>query len=386
MNSVLIKILACFSFLSSGLLWASPHASYYGVVKDVQGIAFVKSGDKTRELKKGMRLFDHSEIMTTAGSQVTFMNRYDHIFHVSNSSHVSVFNQIVTLKRGYVWFQSLRRTNESFALESANAQLIYQGGEGIFSFDDFNGRTQFLSLNGTFLFGNPLHEMHVEQLRQGEFSFVDNEVADARPRRATMIGQESYQRVTGLFYGVSPLSGEIQFPEMNTDRAVASTPRAQRGIASIGSSFDERPVPTVSIDHSKLREYYSSQLKVETSQKPKELSPEASKRAPASVSQSDRSFRPNYSRKSGVPVRVYRVSSEDNDLKKKVTSSQQRNPSSTKAKTEARKPASLSPVQIDDPFEQGLSDHYSRQQRHSEEVRALIQDLQTYERDFKVSY
>ena len=364
--------LVAFLFFASEVL-ASP--SYYGIAKEVQGIAFIKSGDRTVELKEGMRIFDHSEIMTSAGSQVTLMDRYDHIFHLSNSAHIKVYNQIVTLKRGYVWFQSLRRSNESFALESANAQVIYQGGEGIFSFDDFNGRSQFLSIKGRFLFGNPQHEMHVEQLREGEFSFIDNNLREGKPRQATSIGYDSYQRVTSLFHGVSPLSGEIRFPEMGPDSPRESRP--SRTIASIGMSSERVPDDSrqVKVDHDQLRKYYSKQLS--KSDCPQE-SEKKTKRGPASVEKKqETTFRPNYSRKSGVPVRVYRlVNGEEKTAA--------RSPSSKKQ--ESRRPASLSHVQIEDPFEQGLNDQYQRQQRHSQEVRALIQDLKTYERDFKISY
>ena len=44
-----------------------------------------------------------------------------------------------------------------------------------------------------------------EQVRMGNFSFIQEGVDEGRPRVQTPVGEDSFKMVTGLFYGVKPM-------------------------------------------------------------------------------------------------------------------------------------------------------------------------------------
>lgn len=394
----MIKVLFLFLFTATAKSNVD-RASYYGVIQKVDGVAFVSDGRTTIQAREGMRLFDHNEIMTTSMSQVTFMDRYDHLFHLSGEGQVKVNNQLVSLKRGDLWFQSMRSTNDSFALETANSQVIYQTGEGIFSFDESSGRTQLLSLRGRFLFGNPIHDYPAERVSEGHFSFISEDHRDGVPRASRPIGFNSYKKITGLFKNVTPLGGELHFPEVQESRpsrSVASVNESQKSSRSEvtpGRLIYVNSTKVVDQNRDLLREYYQEQMRSNRSDRGS-----SSQRAPASIEkEKEVSHRSNRGR--GVKVRVYgRQMSANNRIagsmkptipKSMLDSNMSQKVESKIEKTVQRDRPTRTPASLQmssDPFEKRLQQETRSQKRHSDEVNALIRDLRNYRNDFRSSY
>ena len=112
----------------------------------------------------------------------------------------------------------------------------------------------------------------------------------------------------------------------------------------------------------------------------------------------NRPWRPNYTKKSGVKIRIFgdRNRSRLKKSPKKITArgSLDKMKSSVKrngSPVSSRSPASInktgfSITEEDDVFEKSLLDAYKKQQRHSKEVNSLINDLKNYRQDYQISH
>lgn len=375
-----VKLFMLSVLLTVPAVQARTGASYYGIVKDVVGIVLVTGDGRTIEAKEGMRLFDHNEIMVTVGSQVSFMDRYDHIFHLQGPGHVMTHNQIVEVRRGHLWFQSLRKSRDSFALTSASAQLVYSGGEGIFSFDEVTGRTQFLALNDHFYFGSRLNEHYAERVGPGEFSFLDPEEELGRPRVPRPIGQSSFNRMTGLFQGVTPMTRHLSFPEMVSDESAPVVATSPAPATRLPASLEvEAPQPSASGQIRHLRA--GREIRRELNELYFQSSNPA--RSISSVPEKPTAQRAHSVGAQEVPVHVFGAAPS------RPSPAPKREVKWVKPKSQApsnRTPASVPTARGNDPFEQALEGKYRQQTRHPSEVNALIQQLRSVERDFQESY
>ena len=139
------KIVIVLSFLSFNLL-ATESNSQFGRIVELKGSGFISYQGKTLEIVKGQSINSGSEIVIEHQGQVTFTDNADHRFHLGNSSSAAVTTSGVELRSGDLWIQSLNK-NDDYKIQTANATIGYQGGEGIISYDSIKGKTQLMLIN-----------------------------------------------------------------------------------------------------------------------------------------------------------------------------------------------------------------------------------------------
>ena len=358
-----IKISFCLFALSAISYAQTP--SPVAVVNSVKGDVFMTQNGKTSKLRDGQFIYDLATIVTAIDGQVSFNDYFDHRYHLASSGQVRLFNRTIELHRGYFWIQSLGQHNQGFSVETANSRLNYATGDGVLSFDSESGLSQFMSISGTFEFGN-LEERELNvMVRSGEFSLVDSAHNEGVPRRATPAGEQTLGRVIAMF----------EKAKTTSSGAMASAPRpaASRAPASVQEDRPSQSGKIVFIPLTKKQEkdFFETRMKLtESYSKP-------SGRAPASVGPSKAAAGP---KRSNVPVHIF----GQPPARKAVAA---RAPASVKSPVEqllkeARKPAS---VQTNE-FESALMESYKKQMRHTPEVNSLIRDLKNYNMDRNPSY
>lgn len=357
-------------------------------VDHIVGNAFVTQNGTTKLLKKGDHLFDMADVTTEEGALVTFTNFFDQQYHLSGGGHVKVMNQIVELKRGYIWLESMGLKNVASSVQTPNSIVTYKKGEAIISFDQFTGKTQILSIKGKFSFKNIFQEHLGLDVPSGEFSFISKDYENGAPRRPTPVGKSTFSKITGLF-SEKPVSNHSKVAGRAMDIATESpsdyfSKRSgmKRDIASVGnntsSSKNEGRIIYVKKKKSKkvarenkMLSYMGRKLASLEKYKPKK-----------------RVFRPDYSEKSGIKVNIYGRGLTHKTSRKPA--SVVKRPSYNK-RSSVRGPASVSnlPSQVEmkrSIFESSLMKEYKKQMRHSKEVNNLIQDLKNYDMDYKQAY
>lgn len=202
----------------------------FGRVVDIKGSAFVSYEGQTHEIKKGEILYVNSEINIEHGGQVAFTDNADHQFHMGNASTAAIYAGKVELRSGDLWVKSINKTDD-YVLTSANAKVNYTGGEAIFSYDSVKGKTQLMVINGLMKFSNLRTPELNLTVAQGNFSFVDPSFEEGMPRDPTQVGEKTYGQLVAMFPGVAPMdkhSIEIfkNQNEKSAQRSIASAPEA----------------------------------------------------------------------------------------------------------------------------------------------------------------
>ena len=166
----------------------------------LQGNVFVilPSG-KVQEAHYGQKLPDFTEIMTDESSQVAWRDEAGNFFQLATSGHVRFLNKIVELQQGHLWLKT--QHPQAMSIQTANAVVNFQKADGIISFDPENSRTQVLATSGQFELGNILVREVTQVIGPGQFSFIDPQYEEGRPRLATSVGKNSYKKMTNLFIG-----------------------------------------------------------------------------------------------------------------------------------------------------------------------------------------
>jgi len=407
-------LLFCFFIVFQGVKVGWSKSKKLAVVDDIRGHAFLVQEGKTKQLRVGDFLNDFSEIITEEGAQVSFSDFYDHQYHLSGSGHVKILNKMIELVRGYFWVQSYRPTKIPFMVQTANSFVKYYDGEAIISFDSFSGKTQIMVVKGDFRIGNILHkERHFDvDVADGEFSFVDNEFDSGNPRKTTRVGYSSFQKVLTLFVDVKPLDKDNdlyrEIKRIPKKQKVALKVARRQAIGkmdrdSILTKYIQEKVPHVKnkkitkdkfiylrLDRKSygkgtkvFRRYYSNILKKINKEKKKKKVVK---------------FRPNYKKKSGVPIYIFAprvhfpVSGKKIRRGKMGPGKKAKGRYSKKMKRQAKikrvyKKRSRQQLKTDkSDFEKTLVNEYKNQMRHSDEVNSLIEDLKSYEQDFKKNY
>ncbi len=333
------------------------------IVSQVTGNAFAMSGGKTNTLSIGDRITDYSDVVTEEGAQVTLTDYHDHKFHLSGSGHLKFEKNQVTVERGYVWIQSFNQRDE-FYVKTANSRIGYTLGEAIVSFDAFSGKTQLMSVRGEFSLNNSF-ETHLKvTVSDGQFSFVSNDYNQGIPRTPMSIGESSFKKITGLFGGVQPAAPLALPMQYATTPAPTSTAKSEgRQVASApekskGSIVMLKRNSTFVNDKVITKAYAQEERKVEAIKRKNYLQRE-------------------YSKKSGVALRVYGKTST------------QKKTSPVAAESTQRMPASASAPEVvkgDSSFEGSMVKQYEGQMRHSNEVNKLIEELKNYEQDYQSGY
>jgi hypothetical protein len=317
-------------------------------------------------------------ITTGLDAQVAFNDFFDHVYHLAGEGQVRLGPQIIQLHRGYFWIQSLGKHQQIFQVVTANARLYYNQGHGVLSFDPHVGRTQFMSVQGSFGFGNLVQPELDVKITTGEFSFVDTEFQNGIPRHATAIGQQTFNQVVSLFPQIKSdqnLPAEFRFlaqeqPERSPSRAPASVvePAAAGTITFI--PMNKELEKTRSQRETLIDSYKSSSKQAQTKG-----------RTPASEATKPRASRTP----SNVKIQVF-----GSNTQVSKSASPARAPASVapggaqELLKAARGPASLG-AEVD-VFEQGLQRHYQKQQPHSDEVNQLLRELKNYQMDLRTGF
>jgi len=346
------------------LMAKSAWAQDLGVINNVSGNVFIYSKEKLTKLKIGDSYSEADEIITEEGAQVTFSDFYDHKFHLSGSGHLKLWKKWSQLIKGHIWIQSFHK-KEVFVMKTANAQMFYPSGEGIFSFDQESGKTQLLVVNGTFTLNNLLQDHFTERVASGQFSFVDDHYNDGRPRKGTSIGEHSFHKITSLFRGIVPLLKQNipvrKNKTMNSQsRKIASVENASMRVKR-GDKFN-------------LNKFYAKKLqrvKLVGKTKRRQRKPLPSSRVKMRI----------FGR--GKPTQAQFSQREKSNRRKPASRSRgNRAPASIPiAAAKGRKSPSAQ-----DGFENSLKTEYSEQTRHPSELNKLIKDLKSYNQDYNIAY
>ncbi len=442
-TNVAVKLITmAFYFWINHLVYAQ---NAVAVVSAVKGNVFCSYKGKTLALRPGMYLESGTEVFAEEGAQLSLNDYYNHIYHLSGSGHMAMFKNLLELKRGYLWIQSLDHdsTMPSFKITTANTHVGYREGEAILSFDNYSGKTQLLVIAGIFEFENSLQSHLKVDVSEGQFSFIQDEHRGGSPRQPTPIGFDSYKKVTKLFDEIQPLS-ESKGKNHQLARVWLKSPRrSMASTPSKGDAFEDglqkkgRRKNSNKRLESALLKHYRAKIK-------KWVKPRRKKRRSPVNSL--------YSRKSNVILNIFgqgrkgvknrvfsqrpqvvkketlrgiasvdkggastlRLQSQELSRVKKMESlkkvnnhelmAQSKKESTPKVEKKivktkqveawkkyyGRTPASLGgmvpKVKGNSSFEKGLESQYSKQRRHEAEVNALIDELKSVEMDYKKDY
>lgn len=345
------------------------------LITSVTGKAFILDGYQMKEAVSGDLVTDLSEIMTEEGAQITFSDYYDHQFHLAGQGQIKFFNRLVELKRGILWIQSIQTNDASFVVQTANSQTQFSRGEGILSFDQSSGKTQLVVLDGDFQMENLLLKGLQVRVSEGFFSFVDDKYESGAPRYPTPIGQQSFQKLLGLFSNISPMDKNARLVRetIAEEVKVKTPPLAPEKSRLPASKPTTKPGSTVFLGdkesltiekEQKLLEFYDHKM-MGLLKKP----------APKKKTYT------NYDKQSDVKVRVFSRPSKVAKAPKVMKNKQvlPRDVAQVKDSMERK-------VKVSSEFEGSLMDNYKNQMRHSNEVNKLIDDLDSVKIDYKTDY
>lgn len=351
------------------------------MVRSVKGNAFLVAKGKTSMLKAGDHIYDFQQVFTEVGSQITFANFQDQVFHLAGGGNIRSLKGVVELQNGYLWMESISGKSEEYQVQTPNGRIAFTNAEGIVDFDNSSGKTQLLVLSGNFEFGNLFQDYLKTTVSSGKFSFISKDYENGAPRVPTPVGKNTFAKVQGLFEKrsvnkkkapiknvASILSSEDIAPKM-VKRSIASVPMTEPTTIDI-------PKPKTKVQESGI--IYIRPKKRNLAKDDMLMNYHSKNITKLKAKKVKKTFSPSYEKKSKVKVFVF-------GRKKKSKRSVASVP---KKKTFNRAPASVSSsVKIkNDAFEKSLSREYKKQLRHSKEVNSLIQELKNYDQDYKQSY
>ena len=298
-------------------------AAPVSVVNSLKGSVFRTLKGETRFLRPGDHIENFSEILTEEGGKIKFSDYFDNTYSLTGSGHIEFRNNILILKRGYLWIKSKQSTRE-FIIQTAHAFAAYKRGEAIISFDEQKRKTQLLVVKGKLRFGSLAEKMLSVDVQEGHFSFIKKDFNNERPRTPIAVGAQSLQKVTSLFEHFAPISiGNFELHQ-SPDKNVNKTLRKQRRSFAPIENKGRGPASFIEDKGTRIIVNIFGRQKQKTFVK-------TPSRTPASL---------------GVPRTVPKA----------------------------------------DPFESALIKQYKKQTRHTDEVNSLIDALKSYQSDYSKSY
>ena len=225
-SSAISSLLLLFSLILLSLTQPAFAASkVVGQVIKVSGHAFLMRQGHVVEMNRGTYLQDFDEVLTEDGAEVMLGDFSRRQVTMAGGGHLKWMNQVLELKRGYVWAQS-QNPSDPFIVQTATGQNKILKGEMVVSFDQATGKSQVLALSGTVTTASLLTGASYD-LQQGQFTMAEQEENDGEPRTPTNIGFDSLKKMRNLFSLVHPLGrmDDKTFLPMSdsSDRAPAST-------------------------------------------------------------------------------------------------------------------------------------------------------------------
>jgi hypothetical protein len=362
------------------------------------------------------------EILTEDdGSQISFVISMIILIIVSGGSHIKVMNKIMEVRDGHLWVQSENR-REEFSVQTSNSNAYFIDGEFIVSYNSQSGKSQVLVVNGEVSYSNIL-EAHLKYpVQSGQFSFVEQNFENGRPRNPTNIGFKSFKTVMSLFEGVKPadkgfeevMTAHIKDMEFKRKQAIddASPGGTEKGVSRKIASVEEKTT-SKKIKKGKIIFLSATQKshKKGVKRNPASAMPvtgkayfhhlTAPKKKTVKKGHYHKKAHKKKMKKATAPVRVFDFS-DDNypEFPKKTVEMKPETPalkeepeirviSVPSPKKVDRMPASVTPVTQNHEermFEQSLKKEYEEQKKHPEEVNELIDELKNYREDFNKYY
>lgn len=363
----LISVLLTFLFMS--LTFAS---SPEMMVTSVKGNAFLVSKGKTVTLKPGDHIYDFQEVFTEVGGQLTTKNFKDQVFHFAGGSSAKVLKGFLELQNGYIWVESLEKNSPVYKIQTPNSIISFSEGEAIIDFDNNVVKTQLLVLNGDFSFANLLESYLKLDVSSGKFSFISKDYNNGAPRNPTPVGSNTFSKLQALFdksdieqKKVKPVTNILTAQDTGSFKEMpVAKSRSVASIVEIDSSnsgeiiYRKKKVADKNLD-TVLTNYYKNKISSMKKVSKVKVSP--------------------YKKKTDVKVYIF------GQKKNKA-----RAIASIKEKKKVRKPASIGMEPVvrikKDAFESSLTREYKKQLRHDKEVNSLINELKSYDQDYKHSY
>ncbi|MBL7664957.1 MAG: hypothetical protein JNM93_07465 [Bacteriovoracaceae bacterium] len=369
----------------------------------VQGSVFGVNEGITFAINSGDFIEDLSEIMTEEQAQVTYVDFYDHTYHMAGSTHVKIMNKMTELRSGHLWIKSDNKSDE-FSVQTSNSNAIYSKGEFIVSYDNNAGKSQILVVNGNLQYSNLLEAHMKYEIGAGQFSFVDQKYEEGLPRSPTVVGFDSFKHAMGYFNGIRP--NDKGFEDVMKVQVAEDKPSyAARKIASV----DEKPAKKASKSVTKGKIIFLSALnnnqntKARTPASVKNAEEKYYKKLLAKPDMRDLSY-PGHPTKSHSPatskanVRVFGMDEMDGHapafpaatIPAPVVMPEPVVAPVAKVEAPKSEPSRVPSSNMVSPetktFEKSLDKEMDEQKRHPEELNQLIDELKNFREDFNKYY
>ncbi|MDB9787211.1 hypothetical protein OAB57_03820 [Bacteriovoracaceae bacterium] len=357
-----IKIIVCLLVLSSSQAYTQTKNSIW--VSNVSGNAFSVRKGKTKFLQKNLEIKNRSSIITEENSVATLFDPLQHTFFLAGKSHLEIGSSHLLLKRGYFWINSDQ--SSPYTIKTANASIDIRSGEYLLSFDPINGKTQVLVITGEATLSNAINTNLQTEVLAGQFSFVQDNHNNGKPRLPTAIGYESFKKIVLLFKG-----------NVTIDKKKKQLSR------SLASEKLQKPN-----HNTKLSSFYQELLKEEMKTNKNVVSTKKK------ISNVRRKYQ-------GKPIQIFgrRYTKQPTKWKSKKTptfigptSQKRRKPVFVKRSKKKRRHSSRNTAAVKSDsgivksFESSLKKKYREQTRHSKDVNGLINELKAFSGDYRLGY
>ncbi len=351
------------------LFTVSAQADIVARVLEANGNSFAfDSQGKSKQLKFGGRIQDLSEIMVDDSGSLSLLDSSGNVHHLAGGAYVKFFNRMLEVKNGQVW--TVIKEKRPALINTVNAIVTARSGQVVVSVDNSDLKTQALSLTGSATLASSIEPQLSINIPAGHFSFIDNAYEGGLPRAATRVGLRSYQKMKTAFSKVKELDAK------GIERSFGKHEKISRKIASALPVEVERKKhkkkgkviylksasrrPASSEKKVSVSKYYQS---VKKSSRPKAAAPKLSK--------------------AEVRLHGFDFSSRPKSVTKEL-------PKKEVGRKAARVPASIAPANIvsdiNSAFEKSLKSKVDTNRKHSTEVNQLIDELNSFKKDYSKHY
>lgn len=368
-------------------------------VLEAKGNAFeFNNQGKSKKLMFGSKIQDMSDIMVDDSSYLSVLDEQGNVYHLAGGTYAKFYNKMLEIKNGSVWL--LSKGSTPALINTVNSIVSANSGQMIVSVDNSDLKTQTLVLTGEAKLASSVEPELSIRIPAGHFSFIDNAYEGGLPRAPTRVGLRSYQTMKMVFSGIKSLEknnfDKTFMGDVAPSRGIASVkPTAKKGKVIFFKSGESSRVPA-SVEPSAMDYYKSVTSKVKKKAYPKLGS--------AQVNLHGFDFKNKNAEPIVEQVRVPASVKEEKKVEKKAekkSEAVQVNPIKTKIiikpiteeevkKKAARVPASVGGSDIisdiNSAFEKSLSNKIESNKRHPDEVNQLIDELNSFKRDYSKNY
>lgn len=252
-----VSTLSILSLFSVNMTQAS---DVYGKITKVKGEGFISYKGKTIALKAGDNVHQGAEIVIEHEGAVTFKAFNDQTIHLGKASSMMIDKDALVLRQGEVWFQAPDKS-KTIKLSTANADVVYSGGEGILVYDSAKAKSQIFVMNGMMKVNNARTPEVAISVGEGNFSYVDNTYDQGIPRDPTPVGEKTYKELLTHFPNVMPMQkGTEKLFDATPTRSVASAHETEHTSAIHSEKVAKKPEGDQLKDADDILKEYRDQL------------------------------------------------------------------------------------------------------------------------------